>query len=146
MRALILGVLLACWGTQLGYAQSSDDPDAESKILALERIVTLQAYEAKDLRTLDTILDDAFVKVDPEGRLLSKPELLAHVQAVSVQYAVEAMVVRFHGRTAIVTGLYRIKGVERGKPLMRRGRFVDTWLNKDGRWVAIASLLAPNGE
>jgi len=140
-------VLLACVGVGSGYSQESDDPDAASKILALERVGKLQACENKDLRTLDALLDDAFVHVDPEGRLLTKAEVLAYIQSLkSLQFATDAMVVQLHGNTAIVTGLYRVKGIERGKPFVRRGRFVDTWLYKNGRWVTIASLSTPIAE
>jgi uncharacterized protein DUF4440 len=99
----------------MSCAQETHDSDAESKIMALERIAKLQAHENKDLKTLDTVLDEGFVHVDPEGRLLTKPEVLAYVQAVdSLQYIVEAMIVKLHEDTAVVTGLYRMKGVERG--------------------------------
>ena len=146
MRTLTLLGLLACLATPLTYGQATDNSNAESGLMALERIVKLQAYESKDLKTLDSILDDSFVQVDPEGRLLAKPDVLAYVQAAdSLQYIVEAMVVKLHGNTAIVTGLYRMKGVERGKPFARKGRFVDTWLYKNGRWVAIAGLSTPSG-
>jgi hypothetical protein len=144
MRTLTLLGLLACLATPISHAQET--LNAESGLMALERIVKLQAYETKDLKTLDAILDDSFVQVDPEGRLLAKADVLAYVQAVdSLRYIVEAMVVRLHGNTAVVTGLYRMKGVERGKPFARKGRFVDTWLLKNGRWVAIAGLSTPGG-
>ncbi len=146
MRNLRLLGLLACLGALRGYAQATHDSDAESRIMALERIAKLQAYESKDLKTLDAILDDGFVDVDSEGRLLAKPDVLEYVQAVdSLQYIVEAMVVKLHGNTAVVTGLYRMKGAERGKPFARKGRFVDTWPFKNGRRVTIAALLTPGG-
>lgn len=140
MKTLTLVLLLACLGAPVGRAQG-DDPNAESKVFALERIAKLQACETRDLKTLDTMLDDAFAYVNSQGRLLTKSEALASVQTVDwLQFVTEAMGVRMHGDTAIVTGLYRMKGGERGKQFSRRGRFVDTWLLKAGRWVAIASL------
>jgi len=146
MRTLTLLGLLVCLGTPMSYAQAALDAHVESRLMALERIAKLQAYQGKDLKTLDAILDDGFVQVDPEGRLLAKTDVLVYVQAVDlVQYIVEAMVVKLHGDSAVVTGLYRMKGVERGKPFARKGRFVDTWLLKNGRWVAIAGLSMPSG-
>jgi hypothetical protein len=146
MRTLTLLALVACLGMPMSYAQATADADAESRLMALERIAKLQAYETKDLKTLDAILDESFVQVDPEGRLLAKAEVLAYVQAAdSLQYIVEAMIVKLHGNTAVVTGLYRMKGVERGKAFARKGRFVDTWLFKNRRWVAIAGLTTPSG-
>jgi hypothetical protein len=53
------------------------------------------------------------------------------------------MTVRLHGDTAIVTGIYRLNGILDGKGIDQRARFVDTWLEKNGKWVAIASLSTP---
>jgi ketosteroid isomerase-like protein len=98
----------------------------------------------QNVKTLDVMCDDAFVYVDSDGRVLTKPDVLVYIQRVeSLQFVAKEMAVELHGDTAIVTGLYRMKGVQRGKPFGRRGRFVDTWLHKNGRWVAIASLLTP---
>jgi len=49
--------------------------------------------------------------------------------------------VELHGDTAIITGIFRTTGVERGKPFARRERFVDTWLYRSGQWVSISSLV-----
>jgi ketosteroid isomerase-like protein len=135
---------LMCLGSTAGYAQGADESGVASKLIALERVGKLQAWQSKDVKTLDAMCDDAFVYVDSDGRVMTKPEVLAYIQRVdSLQFVAEEMTVELHGDTAIVTGLYRMKGVERGKPFGRRGRFVDTWLHKNGRWVAIASLLTP---
>jgi hypothetical protein len=53
------------------------------------------------------------------------------------------MSVRVHGTIAIATGVFRAKGVEGGKHYVRRERFVDTWLLKDGTWVCIATNATP---
>jgi hypothetical protein len=56
------------------------------------------------------------------------------------------MVVHLHGNAAIVTGVFEIKGVDRGKPYAQRERFVDTWLYKNGQWVSIAGLVTRVGQ
>ncbi len=100
--------------------------------------------ESKDLKALDAILDEAFVYVDADGRLLTKVEVLADVKAAhGLQVSSASMAVHLHGDTAVVTGIYKITGVERGKPFVRRERFVDTWWYKNGLWVSIASLTTP---
>lgn len=145
MRSLLFLVLLAGWGISIAHAQGTADSDAASKIVALENVWN-RAAEVKDLRALNAILDDAFVYVDARGRLLTKPEVLADVKASQgIQVFSESIVVHLHGDTAVVTGLYRIKGVERGKAFVRLDRFVDTWRQKDGVWVSIASLTTPIG-
>jgi ketosteroid isomerase-like protein len=137
----MLIALLACAGTSAGHAQTSSDEDAESKIVAMEH-VWAQAYLIKDPKALDRILDDAFVCVTSDGRLMTKAEVLADVETSAVtQLLTESMVVHLHGDTAIVTGTFRTKGVEHGKPFARRERFVDTWHYKNGQWVSISTMV-----
>ena len=141
MRALMLVAVLACTGTSAGYAQGDSDTDAESKIVALEHIWA-QAYMVKDPKALARILDDAFVCVSSEGRLMTKADVLADVKtSTAVQILTESMVVHRYGDTAIVAGTFRTKGVERGKPYARRERFVDTWLYKNGQWVSLTTMV-----
>ena len=89
---------------------------------------------------MDRLLDSAFIYVDFDGRLMTKAEVLANVELASVQQVVtEAMTASLHGNTVVVTGIFRMKGMEGGKPYLRRGRFIDVWMYKNGSWVAISS-------
>ena len=146
MRTLVLVALLACAGTSSGYAPRESDSDVGAKILAMEHVWG-HAYVSKDPKALERILDDAFVNVDSDGILQTKAEVLAEVRASTVlQFLTESMVVHLHGNTAIVTGIFLIKGMEHGKPYAQRERFVDTWLCKDGQWVSIAGLVTRIGQ
>jgi Domain of unknown function (DUF4440) len=104
-----------------------------------------QAWQSKDVTALGAVLGDAFVYVDPKGKVLTKAEVLMHIETTDALQFGRTMTVRLHGKTAIVTGLYRMEGMEHGKPFVRRGRLVDAWLEKNGQWIAIASLLTPAG-
>ncbi len=105
------------------------------------------AYLSKDPRALERILDDAFVNVDSDGKLQTKADVLAEVRtSTALQYLTESMEVHLHGNTAIVTGIFWIKGVDHGKPYAQRERFVDTWLFRNGQWVSIAGLVTRIGE
>jgi len=144
MRVL-WAVLLACVGTSGGYGQRTPESDAGSKIIALENVWN-QAAQARDMKALGALLDEAFVYVDRDGKLLTKAEVLAGVEAIrGFQVLSQSLVVHLHGDTAVVTGIYKTKGVDRGKPFVRRDRFVDTWRNKNGVWMSIASLATPVG-
>ena len=140
----MLVALLASVGTSAGYAQDADS-DVEAKILATEHMWG-QAYVSKDPKALERILDDAFVNVDSDGILQTKAEVLPEVRAsTALQFLTESMVVHLHGNAAIVTGVFEIKGVERGKPYAVRERFVDTWFCRNGQWVSIAGLVTQIG-
>jgi len=142
VRTRVFFVLLLCTAGTLG-AQQHSDSDTASRILALENAWN-RASESKDLSGIDNLLDERFLYVDLNGRLMNKVEVLKDVQDSGVhQVLTFSMVVRLHGDTAIVTGLFQMKGVEHGKTLLQKGRFVDTWLRKDGGWVAIGSLTTP---
>jgi ketosteroid isomerase-like protein len=142
----MLVALLACVGTSAGYAPGNADSDAEGKILATEHMWG-QSYMSKDPKALEMILDDAFVNVDSDGMLQTKADVLAEVRASTVlKFLTESMVVHLHGNTAIVTGVFEIKGVNSGKPYAQRVRFVDTWLYKNGQWVSIAGLVTRIGQ
>jgi hypothetical protein len=77
VRVVILGFLLAGLGTVHSFAQTTHDPDVESRIVALENVAKVQARKAKDIKTLDAILDDDFVEVEQEGRVRTKAGFLA---------------------------------------------------------------------
>ena len=138
--------LLASVGTSASYAQGDADSDVEAKILATEHMWG-QAYVSKDPKALERILDDAFVNIDSDGVVQNKAEVVAEVSTSTiVQFLTESMVVRLHGNTAIVTGIFQLKGVDHGKPFAQRERFVDTWFYKNGQWVSIAGLVTRIGQ
>jgi hypothetical protein len=142
-RGLLLTMLLAVLASP-GAGQGGDRRDIESKLVALEKVGKLQAIQLKDLKMLSEVLDENYILVDQDGSLLNKAQVLAYVQkATSLQYFVSEMTVRLHGSTAIVTGVYRLSGVVAGRRIERRVRFIDTWLEKQGKWVTIAGLSTP---
>ena len=146
MKTLMLVALLACVGTSASYGPGDADSDVEAKVVAMQHMWG-QAYVSKDPKALERILDDAFVNVDSDGILQTKAEVVAEVRTSTVvQFLTESMVVHLHGNTALVTGIFQLKGVDRGKPYAQRERFVDTWFHKNGQWVSIAGLVTRIGQ
>ena len=141
MRILMLAALLV-GEDSISLAQNVDS-DAASKVLALERLWG-QASQLRDIKALDSIFDEGLVNLDIDGRLMTKAQTLADTLTTgSVEIVVESTGARVHGDVVIVTGVLRLKGVDHGKPYLRRGRFVDTWLYKNGHWVCIGSETTP---
>jgi ketosteroid isomerase-like protein len=148
MRRAGVFLLFVCAGT--GWMQSQDsDAATKSKIAALEQLWN-QAYKAGDAKALDTILDREIVLVNDDGSVQNKTEFLAGVKETpsqpasqQQQVAPESMSVHVFGTTAIATGVMRVKGVENGKPYMRRERFVDTWVLKGDNWVCVGTDATP---
>jgi ketosteroid isomerase-like protein len=143
MRRLMWVALLVCAGGSVVHAQGDTDTDADvkSKVAAMEH-VWASAYRSKDPKALARILDDAFVCVGSDGRLLNKGDILEDVKAShTLQLLMDSMVVHLHGDTAIITGIFRTTGVDHGKPFARRERFVDTWIYRNGQWATISSIV-----
>ena len=126
-------------------AQGDSDAAAQTKIIALEHAWNL-AETNKDSKALSAILEDSMVYVDYDGTLRTKAEFLARLKMPTThpeQEVTESMTTRVFGSTAVATGIYVAKGVENGKPYLRRGRFIDTWALKNGTWLCVASQATP---
>lgn len=123
-------------------AQSRPALDADQvRILALETAWN-RAEEQKDAKALDSLLASTMLYIDYDGSLMNKEQFLASVKAPSLspeQIVNESMAAEMYGTTAIVTGVYREKGKAGGKAYLRRGRFIDTWINQNGTWRCVAS-------
>jgi ketosteroid isomerase-like protein len=141
-----IACLLVLLGPVSLFAQAQDsDPAVQTKIVALEKAWN-QAYKIGDTKALDALLDNAIVLVNDDGSVQTKKEFLASLRATNSQeqqVAPESIHVRVFGNTAIASGVMRVKGVEGGKPYVRREQFVDTWVNKGGMWVCVATDATP---
>ena len=147
MRLSALLMIGVCSTVLFVRAQDNSDSAVRSKIAALEKAWN-QAYKAKDTRALDAILDNEIVLINDDGSTQSKAEFLASVKSSNnnsqeQQVSPESMSVHVFGNTAIATGVFRAKGVEGGKSYIRRERFVDTWIYKNGNWICVATNATP---
>ncbi len=126
IRTLSILVAMGLWLTLLSVAAAQDS----SKIIAMENLWN-RAELNNDASAVRLLLADDFVMTVAEGTLYNKSQIVASVADKS--YRPEAlqssnMVVHSYGNTAVVTGAYYEKGVDKGKPWERRGRFTDTWM------------------
>jgi ketosteroid isomerase-like protein len=142
MRALFTGGILALVCAVIVTAQDSQKGNAEEgRLLALESAWN-HAEQSKDAAALNQLLSESLVYVDYDGSLLNKKEFLETTLHNSVQQETinnDGMTVHVYGNAAVVKGVYRDKGIEKGKPFLRRGRFTDTWVNQNGTWQCVAS-------
>lgn len=143
----IAGILL-CFATLPLVAQDQHQASgADTMIIALEKAWN-QAYKLGDAQSLNSLLDDSVVLINDDGSVQTKSEFLESLKAASTsqdqQVSSESMTVHMHGNNiAVATGIFEAKGVEKGKHYLRRERFVDTWVYKNGKWVCVASNATP---
>ena len=143
-KTIICGVALFLAVSAFAVAQAEPEPAAaarRSKVMAFESAWGL-AEKYKDAKALDALLDNSLTYIDYDGTLKTKSDFLAEVKASGhnrEQQIVESTAARVYGDTAVVIGIYQVKGIDGGKSYLRRGRFTDTWVNRDGNWVCVAS-------
>jgi ketosteroid isomerase-like protein len=126
----------------MGTAQQPAKPSGEEgRIMALESAWD-QAEKNKDTNALSSLLADSLVYVDYDGSLSNKQEFLASIRSMDItseQINNEGVTVHLYNNVAVSTGIYRDKGIEKGKPFQHRGRFTNVWINQNGSWQCIAS-------
>ena len=141
MRKIFLSVGMLLLFVSSAAAQQANMSDEGGRVLALENAWN-HALEAKDTKALDMLLANTFISVDIDGSISSKSEFLASIKAPEYQPSqavTEQSSVQVYGDVAVVVGVFRIKGTEKGKPYVHRERFVDTWIKLSGAWQCVAT-------
>ena len=137
---LVVGALLLMVVALAAAHQNANDEEG-GRVLALENAWN-HALEGKDTKALEMLLANTLVSVDIDGSVQSKNEFLASIKAPDYkpsQAVTEQTSVQVYGDAAVVVGVFRVKGTEKGKPYVHRERFVDTWIKTNGAWQCVAT-------
>jgi len=141
MRKILLAMVALLFTAVLAAAQQHNISDEGGRVLALEKAWNL-ALEEKNTRALDMLLANTMVSIDIDGSIFSRSEFLASIKSPEYQPSqaiTEQSTVQVYGDTAVVVGIFRVKGTEKGKPYVRRERFVDTWIKINGTWQCVVT-------
>jgi len=142
MRPFFAASLVLLMSSALIIAQESSKPSGEEGHLRALETAWNHAEQSKDAAALNQLLADTFLYVDYDGALMNKKQFLASTingEVQNEQINNEGMTIQIYGDAAVVNGAYRDKGLEKGKPFSRRGRFTDTWIFRNGAWNCVAS-------
>ena len=135
---VVMAALMAATGGTL--AQSAGDG---AMLLSLERQWN-EALRTKNIAWFEQHLAGDLTDVSSgNGALHRKAEYLADVKADTTSYEtleLSELRVRLQGNAGVVTGVNRIAGHDwRGGKFDVRLRFTDTYIKRNGRWLAWAS-------
>jgi ketosteroid isomerase-like protein len=127
--------LLCC---SLCQCARNDHKEVERNIVESER-QWAESVATCDTSTVERILADDFLGVDPKGSLYDKAKMMADTRSASQHFSsnhLNNVKVRFYGDTAVAQG---DESWERRTG--ERGRFVwtDTWIRRHGRWQIVAA-------
>jgi hypothetical protein len=137
-------VLCLIWlAGSLAAAQRSSEfsPGNESLLLALENAWN-QAQLHHDSKALGELVADTFISTDNDGTFMTKAQFLA--DNMDLSYRPSLMTnkderVFIYDHAAVVAGIYHAKGLNKGRPFDHYGRFTDTWVYLNGKWLCVAS-------
>jgi ketosteroid isomerase-like protein len=139
VKSLICGLLLALGAFAQNPAAKNDAPEA--KLLALEKMWN-QAQLMRDASALENLVAEGFVNTEWDGEVTDRQKFLADIADPRFQpsaMSIQDVKVSFYGTTAVVTGTYHTKGSYQSKAYDHLGRFTDTWILENGKWVCVAS-------
>jgi len=135
---LALGLFL-CTSPQL--AQEKPVGSDEIQIRQLERAWN-QAEAKQEVKEVANLVDDTLVYTDYDGSIMNKTEYLKWVAAPEQKadhLYDEGLTIHVYGNAAVVVGIYRESGTNKGKHYVVRSRYTDTWIKRDSVWRCVAS-------
>jgi ketosteroid isomerase-like protein len=142
MKPLVRALAIAlCALTPTVYAQTSNPAPDAANIIALERMWN-QAQVSLDAKAIASMIGDRFINTEYDGEVSNRGKFLADFadpQFKPTLMNIDNVKVEMYPNTAIVTGNYHVKGVYASKPYEHFGRFTDTWILQDGKWLCVAS-------
>jgi ketosteroid isomerase-like protein len=145
IKGLALATLVALVFSSIFSAASLPQEKSESddaiKIRQLERAWN-QAEAKQEVKEISSLLADSLVYTDYDGSFMNKSEYMKWVVAPDQKadhLYDEGLSVQVYGSAAVVTGIYRETGTNKGKHYVIRSRYTDTWIKRDEVWRCVAS-------
>lgn len=146
-RAMFIGRAVVCcvilMNTPGGFAQTPTPASYAdgAKLIALERMWN-QAQLSRDATAVSAMIGDKFINTEWDGEVSDRGQFLADFADPKFQPSIISIAdvkVEMYSSTAIVTGNYHTKGTYGSKAYEHFGRFTDTWVYMDGKWLCVAS-------
>lgn len=138
---VLFATVLACTHSSWRDSQSRPLSSPEQTVLASEQEWVNVAL-AQDADKFASFLADEYVELAPGARTVDKATWVSAIRSGKTKYeSVELsnLIVRVYGDTAVVLGDFTQKATSGGKDNSAAGKYVNTWINRDGRWQLVAS-------
>jgi ketosteroid isomerase-like protein len=151
-KPLLAGTLLAFAIAPRAHAQgnAADSSAVQANLKQMED-AWIKALVNKDQAAVGNMIADDFAGFNPDGKHVTKSQLLdeAKNEPNTLSSATnENMDVHVYGpNLATVSGITTEKGKDKkGKQFTRSYVWVDTWMERDGKWQCIAEGVMESGK
>jgi len=143
MRAMVMNAAVCLLALACARAQSgnSDINAQQTKLIVLERLWN-DAQVHRDWQALEALVADRFVNTEYDGEISDRDKFLSDIKDPEFKPSlmnIRDVKVNVYRDTAVVTGIYQTKGTYSGKAYEHVGRFTDTWIFENGKWLCVAS-------
>lgn len=106
------------------------------------------AFERRDIATLDHLMADEYILTDPLGHVRNKTETLAAIETNKVDFESTQSAdvnVTIYDHTAVVTGRSTFRGRYKGWSMAGCYQYTDVLVNRNGSWKAVSSHITALG-
>ena len=137
--AATVGLLVAC--SHLPSPDPTITASDEQAVLRAEHGWVDAALKG-DVEAFASFMADDYLALLPGGRIRDKAIWVSALRAGTSKYEsvnLSNLRVRVYGNTAVVFGDFTQKATANGKDNSAAGKYMDTWLKRDGRWQLVAS-------
>ena len=141
VACVLAAVSLSAFGQTKSEAPKGGAASVEQTLMQMEKDWT-QAGLKKDVSAFDKIVADDWVALDFQGKTVTKAQAIADMKSgSSSEQSVDLgeMKVRVFGNTAVVTGSDTEKSTYQGKDSSGKYVWMDVFVNRNGKWQAVAS-------
>jgi ketosteroid isomerase-like protein len=100
------------------------------------------AFHSHDQKFIETLLADEFVATYGDGTRGDRAKELSLALDFNQQVdssKLDEFIVKVFGNTAVVWFTQHLVGPVKGKPVAVDYRYMDVWVNRDGKWKCVAS-------
>src|SRR5262249_36611488 len=119
--------------------------NAEQEVRRLEQEYD-KAWLQQDAAAFERLLADDVKQIDPEGKVLSKAEIVANAKSGNVKFEVgqsDDVKVRVYGDTAVLNGRWTEKSTDKGKPFAGTLQMTIVWVKRNGKWQVVSDQVTP---
>jgi ketosteroid isomerase-like protein len=106
------------------------------------------AFERRDMATLDRLMADEYILTDPLGHVRNKKETLTAIETSEVDFEStqsDDVTVMIYDDTAVVTGRSTFRGRYKGWSMSGRYQYTDVLVKRNGSWKAVSSHITALG-
>src|ERR1700740_2861468 len=141
MKKMLAIALLCLFSLSLAAGQQASKTSVEDQIKKQEQNWA-EATVKEGAAAVDKYEADDIIDTDPGGRVTDKAQDKTDLSSGDLKFQsieLSDMKVLVYGNAAVATGTSTIKGTYKGQDISGKYRFTDTWVNRNGKWQAVAS-------